>query len=774
MELVLDREALDALDLAKRSVREDEDLEARHLLSALYYGTRLRERLPQLAAKIPVPELATAEPGRRRVSPRLREVLARFTDIAAPATPAEVFAAIVSSPAGRDALVGLGVSDDDTGELAGSLPGPAGAVLPRDLGWRQSQERVQVVEALSTYGRTLTAVDLPPHDLHGMETVLRRIMQGLIQRKQHSVVLVGPPGVGKSAIVLELARRVSAGDPLIAAQLRDVDVFELSPAFLTAGASVVGQFEERVKALLEILTAHPKVIVFVDEVHSLLQSEMHVQTPWSGASAEFKKAVGSGTLSLIGCTTLAEYRHYIEPDRALADRFTQVRIDPPTGQQTVEIMRARLPSLRAYYRGLRIPDRIVPVTVELAEDHLLGRYQPRKSIRLLDQACAWCLVQDPPLAEVTKDALHLALESETGQRIIEPRALTEEGLYRALSGTIVGQDALLRELAAAVVTGLGTWRDASKGPRGNFFFAGPTGAGKTETAKALAEAIGGTSRALVRIDCNTLQGSGWDSREAISALLGPPPGFIGYVRGEGGLLSRVRNTPDCVVLFDEIEKADPGVGKLLLQVLDEGLVDDNDGNPLDFRRAFLVFTSNAGVTYRGGGAGHSPGFGLPGVGQPRSGQASVSAKTVMDDLRQHGFPQEFLGRNFQWFVFQSLTEKDVPEVLRRQLEGLRAAAAGRHPPVDVRWDPAVVDRIAGVWDPQFGVRHLITLLRNRVIGQLSIAEAHGELNGVTCIELTVPAASDLRPGAAHPGGASHRREEDTLVIELELARKGAA
>ncbi|OFV84234.1 MAG: hypothetical protein A2W26_09650 [Acidobacteria bacterium RBG_16_64_8] len=406
------------------------------------------------------------------------------------------------------------------------------------------------------------------------------------------------------------------------------------------------------------------------------------------------------------------------------------------------------------------------MTVKLAEDHLLGQYQPRKSIRLLDEACAWCLVQDPPLEEVSERALRLAIEARTGHRLVEPGDVTEDDLYKTLTEEIVGQDELLKELASAVVTGFSPWSASRSGPRGNFFFAGPTGVGKTETAKILARAISGGPGGLVRIDCNTLQGSGWDSREAINVLLGAPPGFIGYVRGEGGLLSKVRDTPECVVLFDEIEKADPGVGKLLLQILDEGLVEDTEGNPLDFRRAFLIFTSNAGVTYED----VHPYLGFQSPGKPEPSEvAKVSPQTVMDDMRRRGFPQEFLGRNFQWFTFRSLSEEQIREVLRRQLEALRAHAAEREPPLDVDWDPVTFDRLVAAWDPRFGVRHLITLLRNRVIGQLSVAEAMGHLKGITRIHLT--ARTGATPGTvADPGRPTdtrRRRDGSTLVIELD-------
>jgi ATP-dependent Clp protease ATP-binding subunit ClpA len=288
--------------------------------------------------------------------------------------------------------------------------------------------------------------------------------------------------------------------------------------------------------------------------------------------------------------------------------------------------------------------------------------------------------------------------------------------------------------------------------------------GKTETAKILGQAISGGPGGFIRIDCNMLQGSGWDSREAINVLLGSPPGFIGYVRGEGGLLSKVRDAPECVVLFDEIEKADPGVGKLLLQILDEGLVEDTEGNPLDFRRAFLIFTSNAGVTYDE----NQPHLGFRTAGSAKPSEvAMVSPQTVMDDMRRRGFPQEFLARNFQWFTFRSLGEKEIREVLRRQLEALRKQAAQRDPPVEVDWDSATFDRLVAAWDPRFGVRHLITLVRNRVIGQLSAAEATGELEGVTHIHLSALGAPATVGDTERPKDSRRRREGSTLVIDLD-------
>jgi ATP-dependent Clp protease ATP-binding subunit ClpA len=551
------------------------------------------------------------------------------------------------------------------------------------------------------------------------------------------------------------------GDPSIPARLQDCDIFELSPSFLRSGSSLVGQYDERVSALIKTLSENPKVILFVDEAHSLFQSGIHERDNFTDANEGFKKALAQGDFSVIGATTTAEYRYYMEPDAALVQRFSLIRITPPTPQETLEILRGRKDEIGGFY-GVGIPHHLLERVVELTEEYLLGRAQPRKSIQLLDEACAYCVTRNPPMEEVTEEAIWEALEDTIGHRLVREETLTQETLLNRLSHKVVGQEEALRGISRAVVSGLGGWVSEREAPRGVFFFGGPTGVGKTETAVQLSEILGGGRNALVRVDCNTLQPSGSDSGHALNILLGPPPGYIGYVRGKGGVLSRIREHPEGIVLFDEIEKADPGVGELLLQIMDSGRCEDSDGNLLDFRRAFLIFTTNAGAVYT------NPKL----IGFEPSAKASnakaATPKTdvagMKEEIRKMGLGEEFLGRITHFFIFRGLDSTSVQEILENQLEKLQDTAEVRG--YQLRWDEAVLPHLVKQWQPRFGVRHLLSILRNRIVEQLSVADAQGELKGLTRIKLDLMNTDSKLEARDVTGLATRQRDGDTLLISL--------
>ncbi len=624
--------------------------------------------------------------------------------------------------------------------------------------WRETSERRKLMDFLSRFGRVLTTPSANSTHIHSADGILRSLVRTLCKRTRRNLIVLGHPGTGKSTVVRELAYRIVHRHPSIPRRLLDADIFELSPVFLQADSKYLGEYEEKVRDLLRVLEKSPNVILFVDEVHSFFQSAVYdSESTYNRANEAFKRALSEGLITVIGCTTPVEYRHFIEPDQALARRFSIVRLEPPTTQMTENILRARRPRIERHYETVTIPDEIICKAVTLTDDRLPGRYQPDKSLQLIDEACAYCITENPPLTTVTEDVLLSVLEDITGRSIVRTEQLSESSVFQTLKARIYGHDEVLAPMARAVVAGLGKWARGG-GPRGVFLFGGPTGVGKTETAIALAELLGGGRDALVRIDCNTIQGTGHGSTTAVHRLLGVPPGLVGYARGQGGTLSRVRDLPESVVLFDEFEKADPSVGKLLLQIIDEGRVEDTDGSLLDFHRSFLIFTTNAGTIYQ---SDHDISF--------RHLDAVAYQPTIDEDglrvaLQDLGIGPEFLGRVSHTFLFQSLERREIMEILRRRLNELDQAAELRG--LDLRWSDDVLSHLAAQWQPRYGVRHLSSILRNRIVEQLNLADAQGEFRGVNVIYLEVD-QNTRSPQAVNLSGCSTReRRAEKLVIRL--------
>jgi ATP-dependent Clp protease ATP-binding subunit ClpC len=766
----LSPEAQAALDLAKRSVASNSELTPELLMAAAYRTGTIEADAPQLARCLPdvqpvVDEIPDEVPVAEGLRPVFRDLSRRQV-----ATLEELMVAVAESEAGRAYLLSRGLAGAELSAALAGIKGQGGSQPQADgsagagqgLEWRTSSKRLEVIEALSTFGRMLTVGEPPHKGGMRMGRYLQALQKSLLKMRRPSVLVIGQPGTGKTALVYEFARMIVEGDPALAPSLRDRDVFELSPAFLRSGASMVGQYDDRVSTLIKTLEANPQVILFVDEVHSLLQSGMHERTPFTDANESFKTAVGRGSFSLIGATTLAEYRHYIAPDGALARRFGLVKVEPPTPEEAVAILTGRVGQYRSHYAPLRIPDQILAVTVKMTEELIPTRFQPDKSLELLDEACALCAMSSPPIEEVTEEVLIRAVEDSIGHSVVQAGSLTEEAVLSQLKKKIVGQDAAIEAIARAFVAGLSKDWIKHDGPRRVFFFCGPTGVGKTETAALLSSLLGGGREALLRIDCNTLQGSGSeDPGPVINRLLGVPPGYIGYARGEGGVLSRIRDMPECVVLFDEIEKASSAISKILLQVLDEGRVEDTDGNLLDFRRAFIVFTTNAGTTYD---AKASIGF-HEGVATNRAGQAAptVSVEAVKADLRSRGYGEEFFGRHIDFIAFEALERGDIEIVLKRQLDHLKDSAELKG--YELTWDPEVFAHLLDEWTPRFGARWVFNILRNRILEQLALADAQGELNGVTRIRLVRGPDAAKGPGQGQIAGlAARRREGKALSI----------
>jgi ATP-dependent Clp protease ATP-binding subunit ClpC len=763
MALHLTPDAQAARDLAKRCVPEGEPMGMSVLLRALFHSSPLKDRFPQFSACFAEPEECREDtPDTISLGLDLRPVLNEIASKGGKAlTPKAWFVALLQSESGRETAISAGMDAHDLDLAIEELEADTkqGKGKPGDVSaWRDSPEREKVVKALATFGRMLTEGEPPQKGIVELDRPLHALFRALVKRKQRSAIVIGQPGTGKSALVYEFARLLVAGDPSVPERIRDYDIFELSPTFLRSGASYVGQYEERISSLIKVLSANPKVILFVDEVHSMFQSGIHQRGPFTDANEAFKQAIAMGEVSLIGCTTTAEYRHYIEPDQALAQRFATVTIEPPSTAKTKQIMLARIAGIEEFY-GVEVSPDLLDRIVQLTDEYLLGRAQPRKSIQLLDEACAYCLIQDPPVEVLSETEVWQALEDTIGHSIVRDEGLTQDTIFQRLKSKIVGQDDALAGIAKAFVSGMGGWINEAESPRGVLLFSGPTGVGKTETAILLSKILGGGSESILRVDCNTLQGDGRDGGPAQNVLFGPPPGYLGYVRGQGGVLNRIRDIPESVVLFDEIEKADPSVGELLFRIIDDGKCEDMEGSSLDFRRSFIIFTTNAGAVYD-----HEVAIGFGTDSKVGSGEPATDHAAMEAHFARMGLGQAFLGRVTHFFDFKGLKADSVRIILEAQLGGLTKTAEARGYAFD--WEEEVLGHLVSQWQPRFGVRHLVSILRNRVIEQLSVADAQGELNGVERIRLEV-----LKTGLSEDLGdlaglARRTRDQDTLVISL--------
>ena len=421
----------------------------------------------------------------------------------------------------------------------------------------------------------------------GRDDEIERVVSILARRSKNNPVLVGEPGVGKTAIVEGLAQRIVSND--VPASLRGKRVLALSLGPLVAGTKYRGEFEGRVKRILdEIKRSSRDIILFIDEMHSLIGAGSAEGS--LDLSAMIKPELARGELQCVGATTFDEYRKYVESDPALERRFQPVMVEEPSVEETVEILRG-LRQRYASHHNVAISDEAIEAAAALSARYIADRYLPDKAIDLIDEAAASLALQSPDATErpvVTREHVAAILTKWTG---IPQTTLTESQsnqlleLESVLRKRVIGQDHAIGAVAEAVRRARAGLQDPRK-PLGSFLFRGPSGVGKTELAKALAEALFGTEAALVRIDMSEFTES-----NTVSRLLGAPPGYAGHDE-PGQLTEAVRRRPYCVVLFDELEKAHPDVAALLLQILDDGRVTDAKGRTIDFRHTLIVLTTN--------------------------------------------------------------------------------------------------------------------------------------------------------------------------------------
>ena len=588
-----------------------------------------------------------------------------------------------------------------------------------------------------------------------------------------------------------LAQKIAAAE--VPDELMDKRLLSLDLSAMVAGTKYRGEFEERVKALLDEVRREGNVILFLDELHTIVgagSAEGAVD-----AANILKPALGRGELRVVGATTLAEYRRYIEKDAALERRFQPITVGEPTEEQALAILRALRPRYESHHR-LKISDEALAAAVTLSRRYITGRFLPDKAVDLMDEAAsrvrmgtrpdspelrameakaaeaerdraAAVAEQNYERAAMLRDVEHSCREQAEQEREALRRAqrekqrtvgeedvaavvsawtgvpvtrLTEdegERLLRledTLHARVVGQDEAVREVARALRRARAGLRDPKR-PVGSFLFLGPTGVGKTELCRALADAVFGDEEALVRLDM-----SEYMERHTVSRLVGAPPGYVGYDEG-GQLTEKVRRRPWSVVLFDEIEKAHEDVWNLLLQILEDGVLTDAQGRRVDFRNTVLVMTSNVGAKAITSSAAKL------GFAQAEDGDGGFARvkETVMAELRAT-FKPEFLNRIDSTVVFRRLSRADVSAIARRMLKATvqRAAALG----VTLTVEDAAVERIADEgFDPLYGARPLRRVIRAEV------EDAVAEL---------------LLSGALHAGGAARIAAEDgTLRVRRE-------
>ena len=592
--------------------------------------------------------------------------------------------------------------------------------------YRRAETRV-----LDQYSRDLTLIagGGGTDPVVGREREISRVIQILSRRTKNNPVLVGEPGVGKTAVAEALARRVARGE--VPDTLKNRRIVTLDLASMLAGTKYRGDFEDRVKCIIKEVQRAGDVIVFIDELHTIVgagSAEGAID-----AANILKPALGRGEIQVIGATTPEEYRKHIEKDAALERRFQPVNVPEPDGECCERMLLALRGSLEAHH-GLRITDEAVSAAIRLSTRYICDRYLPDKAIDLLDEAASRVRVEgSPSRTQVEASDVAEVVSAWTGvpaSAITEPESERLLRLEEALHRRVVGQDEAVSAVARAIRRGRVGLADPRR-PLGSFLFLGPTGVGKTELCRALAEAVYGDEEALIRLDM-----SEYMEKHAVSKLIGSPPGYVGY--GEGGQLTeRVRRRPWSVVLFDEIEKAHEDVYNLLLQIMEDGRLTDSEGRRADFRSTIVVMTSNVGAKAI---TENRPALGFSGAA--RDGDGAVR-EAVMAELRQT-FRPEFLNRVDDAIVFRRLTPADV----RRIARGLTDAVRERMRALGVQLEvtDAALDLLAERgFDPTYGARPL-----RRCI----------------CTQLEDPAAEALLSGRTGPGDRLIADAKDgKLVLE---------
>ena len=512
--------------------------------------------------------------------------------------------------------------------------------------------------ALDKYGRDLTQQAKDGHldPVVGRENEIERVLQILSRRKKNNPILLGEPGVGKSAIVEGLATRIVSED---AGALQGKRIVTLDIASMVAGTTYRGQFEERMKQVITELRDHPEIILFVDEIHTLIGAGNASGS--LDAANILKPALARGEVQCIGATTTAEYAKSIEKDGALERRFQKVIVRPTTAEETIGILR-KLSEHYANYHHVVYSDAVIKACVELSERYLTDRAFPDKAIDVMDEVGARSHAQqerqEAPYIITTEDVAGVVsmMSGVPVQRVATAETERLRTMADSIKRRVIGQDTAVETVVRAIQRSRLGLRDPKR-PIGTFFFLGQTGVGKTYLAQCLAEEMFGSKDAIVRFDM-----SEYMEKHTASLLVGAPPGYVAHEDG-GKLTEAVRRKPYSIILFDEIEKAHPDIFNVLLQVLDEGRLTDRQGHNVDFRNTIIVLTGNVGtrqVQEFGAGIGFDAG---------EMDQKRINA-TMLKALQKQ-FPPEFVNRIDNVVTFEPLSKDSISQIVRIEVGQLQ-------------------------------------------------------------------------------------------------------
>jgi ATP-dependent Clp protease ATP-binding subunit ClpC len=633
-------------------------------------------------------------------------------------------------------------------EVIRMLSGPGGRRQGAGTGTGEGKKSSKL---LDQFGRNLTklAAEAKLDPVIGREIEIERIMQILSRRTKNNPVLVGEPGVGKTAIVEGLASRITKGE--VPELLKNKQIYTLDLAALVAGSKYRGEFEERLKKVMKEITQRGDIVLFIDELHNLVGAGAAEGA--IDAASILKPALARGEIQTIGATTMDEYRKYLERDSALERRFQQIKVDQPSIPDTVQILEGLRERYEEHHR-VQITDDALGAAAELADRYISDRFLPDKAIDLIDEAASRMRIKSmsqPPVyrdldeeIEETRRSKEAAIEAQefekaanlrdkerqltNRKRELEDQWAAGEGGERPEVGEeeiadivsmwtgipvfklteaetkkllrmedelhkrVIGQDVAITAVSKAIRRSRAGIKDPKR-PAGSFIFLGPSGVGKTELARTLAEFLFGDEDSMVRIDM-----SEYMEKHAVSRLVGSPPGYVGYDEG-GQLTEAVRRKPYSVLLLDEIEKAHPDVFNILLQILEDGRLTDAQGRTVDFRNAIVIMTSNIGAK----DIARNVSFGF-GTSDETGASYEEMKDRIMGELKKV-FRPEFLNRIDEVIVFHKLTRDEIKEIIDLMIGRVRAQVAEHELQLELD-GPAKELLVDKGWDPAMGARPL--------------------------------------------------------------------